>query len=65
MMQQAGMLAPPPATEAKPEVAPMAPAQETPVVSEALVTETMAAESPQNTPTPQTVFEPKAEEGNA
>lgn len=65
MMQQAGMLAPPPATEAKPEVAPMAPAQETPVVSEALVTETMAAESPQNIPTPQTVFEPKAEEGNA
>ncbi|MGA8086587.1 MAG: hypothetical protein WCA10_04725 [Terracidiphilus sp.] len=65
MMQKAGMLAPPPASELKPEIAPLAPAQDSPVVSEPFAVATVMPENPEIISTPQSALEPKTEEGHA
>ncbi len=64
MMQQAGMLVPPPALEPQPEAAPPAPAQDSPAVSEPIMTATVASPIPEAASIPPSSLEPKTEEGN-
>ena len=65
MMQQAGMLAPPPASGSQPEAMPEPPTQETPVVSEPLASAAIAPENTETASTHQPALAPKTEEGRA
>ncbi len=65
MMQQAGMLVPPPAPEAAGEAATPSPAQQTPAVSEPFMAATEMPENPEVISTPQASLEPKPEVGHA
>jgi hypothetical protein len=65
MMQQAGMLVPPPVIEAQPDTAALAPAQDSQNLSEPIVTATEVPLSSENVPTPQTLLNPEVEEGKA